>query len=208
MLPHPPGKFQPLLFSFLFLCKYPLPPFCSFMETIPLPVQHIKIYPFFNKGHWIVGSNNMHCGSGFLGRPGWLLRAHPLKQLHLMFILILSQKVSRRYNFPSKNGKSQFNDKEHLTSVGTDRPSSSHCECNFWPMFCSIVLRCTPFATTCMVHWGLRHHSFVVHWCVVAISRLMSTSFDDFHLVQNTIWNRRIPDRVTGYFVWARYSWK
>ena len=80
------------------------------------------------------------------------------------------------------------------------RPSSSHCECNFWPMFCSIILRCTPFATTCIVHWGLRHHSFVVHWCVVAISRLMSTSFDDFHLVQNTLWNRRIPDRVTGYF--------
>ena len=48
---------------------------------------------------------------------------------------------------------------------------------------------------------GLHYHSFVVHWCVVAISRLMSTSFDDFHLVQNTLWNRRIPDRVTGLFV-------
>ena len=92
--------------------------------------------------------------------------------------------------------------------LAPNRPSSSHCECNFWPMFCSIILRCTPFATTCIVHWGLRHHSFVVHWCVVAISRLMSTSFDDFHLVQNTLWNRRIPDRVTGYFVWTRYSWK
>ena len=47
---------------------------------------------------------------------------------------------------------------------------------------------------------GLHYHSLVVQWCVVAISRLMSTSFDDFHLVQNTLWNRRIPDRVTGYF--------
>ena len=91
MLPHPPGKFQSLFFSFLFLCKYSLPPFCSFLETIPLPVQHIKIYPFFNKGHWIDGSNNMHCRPGFLGRSRWLFWAHPFNSY-----------ISRSYSYYPK----------------------------------------------------------------------------------------------------------
>ena len=80
------------------------------------------------------------------------------------------------------------------------RPSSTHCECNLLTNVLLYSLGMHPFVTTCIIVWGLHHHSFRVHWCVVAISRLMSTSFDDFHLVQNTLWNRRIPDRVTGYF--------
>ena len=122
------------------------------------------------------------------------------QQLHITFILILPQSYHEYTTFQAKMENLNLMAKKIWPPLAPHRPSSSHCECNFWPMFCSIILRCTPFATTCIVHWGLRHHSFVVHWCVVAISRLMSTSFDDFHLVQNTLWNRRIPDRVTGYF--------
>ena len=64
------------------------------------------------------------------------------------------------------------------------------------------------FAPTCIIVWELHCHSLEVPWGVVAISRLMSTSFDEFHFVQNTLWNRRIPDRVTGPFVRTQSSWK
>ena len=34
------------------------------------------------------------------------------------------------------------------------RPSSTNCECSFWPMFCSILLGCSLFCATCIIVWG------------------------------------------------------
>ena len=79
------------------------------------------------------------------------------------------------------------------------RPSST-VNVTFDQCFDFFFLGCSLPCATCIIAQGLHYHSFVAQWCVVAISRLMSTSFDDFHLVQNTLWNRRLPDRVTGYF--------
>ena len=132
MLPHPPGKFQSLFFSFLFLCKYSLPPFCSFLETIPLPVQPIKTYPFFNKGHWIVGSNNMHCRPGFLGRPRWFFWAHPFNSY-----------ISRSYSYYPKryHEYTTFQAKMENLNLMTKkiwRRTVHHpltVNVTFWPMF-------------------------------------------------------------------------